>query len=112
MSSGIASIATYRPHPGKEDELLKIVRRHLPTLRAEGFITEMTPLHLQAADGSILEIFEWASAEAKDAAHRSPAVRELWGAMMEVAEMAALASLAEAAQPFSNFRKLELQQQH
>ncbi|SEN53122.1 putative quinol monooxygenase [Paenibacillus sp. OV219] len=108
MSTGIVAIATYRPHPGKEEQLKDIVRRHLPTLRAEGLITEMTPLHLQAEDGSILEIFEWASAEAKDAAHRSPAVREVWGVLMEVAEMTALASLAEAAQPFSNFRKLEL----
>ncbi|MCA0989284.1 hypothetical protein [Guptibacillus algicola] len=70
MSEPTVAIALYRPHPGKEDELLEIVKDHLPTLQRENLIKDRMPLHLQAIDGTILEIFEWKSVAAKDEAHQ------------------------------------------
>ena len=37
---GQFTIAVYRPKPGKEAELLQVVKEHVPTLRREGLATD------------------------------------------------------------------------
>jgi quinol monooxygenase YgiN len=107
MSNPKVAIALYRPHPGKEEELLKIVDTHIPTLRSENLITNREPLLLQSEDGTLIEIFEWKSEEATEKAHYTPAIMKIWESMMGVAEMANLSSLPEAGHPFPNFRALK-----
>lgn len=107
MTNHIAAIALYRPHPGKEEKLLKIVENHIPTLRTEKLITDREPMLLQAEDGTLIEIFEWKSSEATDQAHQSTTVMKIWEQMMEVAEMTSLSSLSEANRPFPNFKSLK-----
>ncbi|WP_308637170.1 antibiotic biosynthesis monooxygenase [Paenibacillus silvisoli] len=102
------AVALYRPHPGKENELREIVKEHGPALVAEGLITEHPMLQLGAEDGTIIEIFEWKSVEAKDQAHKSPVIWPIWERMMAVAEMTSLGSLKEAHQPFPTFQRLTL----
>ena len=63
------AIACYRPKNGQEDILLDIVRRHVPTLRQEGLVTERPALVMKAEDGTLVEVFEWASQDAKNQAH-------------------------------------------
>nr|WP_090647327.1 antibiotic biosynthesis monooxygenase [Paenibacillus sp. UNC496MF] len=106
MSDTLIAVALYRPHPGKESELRGIVLEHEPALRAEGLITEHPLLRMEAEDGTVMEIFEWKSEEAKDQAHRSPVVWPLWERMMAAAEMTNLASLKEAQKPFPAFKRL------
>ncbi|EFM08450.1 conserved hypothetical protein [Paenibacillus curdlanolyticus YK9] len=108
MSETNFAIALYRPNPGKENELRAIVKEHEPALRQEGLITEHPLTRLEGADGTIIEMFEWKSAEAMHQAHKSPVIWPIWERMMAVAEMANLASLQEANQPFPNFKRLEL----
>lgn len=108
MTEPTVAIALYRPQPGKEENLLNVVKDHLPILHQENLITARTPLHLQAEDGTVLEIFEWKSSEAKDAAHQSPAVMKVWERFMSVSEMVSLSSLEEANQPFPNFKPITL----
>ncbi|MBP1965703.1 hypothetical protein [Paenibacillus aceris] len=107
-NSCMFTMAMYRPHPGKEDELAEIVKEHVPMLREEGLITDFTPVTLQSADGTLIEIFEWLSEEAKDKAHTSPKVWPLWEKMMKVAELVSLSSLPEADKPFPNFKRVTL----
>lgn len=107
MTNTNVAIALYRPFPGKEDELLKIVDTHIPTLQSENLITNREPMLLQAKDGTLIEIFEWLSAEATEKAHHSPAVMKIWDQMMAVAEMVSLSSLSEAGRPFPNFKALK-----
>jgi quinol monooxygenase YgiN len=102
MKMSIA-IACYRPHPGKEAELQELIKRHIPTLREEGLVTDREPLLLKAADGTFLEIFEWKSDEAKNEAHSSQAVLEIWEAMGKIADFPSLSELEEAKRPFPNF---------
>ena len=96
-------IAAYRPKPGKGDELLALVRRHHPTLVRLGLATARAPVVGTAKDGTVIEVFEWASDEAMRRAHDLPEVRAIWGPMEEAAEFASLASLAEAQHPFPHF---------
>jgi hypothetical protein len=58
---GSISVACYKPRPGCEEALLELVRNHLLPLRAQGLVTERTPIVMRTANGTIVEIFEWVS---------------------------------------------------
>jgi quinol monooxygenase YgiN len=96
-------IVVYRPRAGKEAQLLDVLREHVPILRAEGLATDRAPLVLRAKDGSMIEVFEWASAEAVDRAHTNPAVLAMWGRFEEACTYEKLASLPEANDLFAHF---------
>jgi len=76
--SACVVIAVYKPRPGKESELANLVRGHVPRLRAIGLVTEREPIAAVAADGTVLEVFEWLSEDAIARAHAHPVVREVW----------------------------------
>src|ERR1700731_5079052 len=75
---GSISVPCYKPKPGCESALLELVRGHLTPLRAEGLVTDRASIVMRAADGTIIEIFEWVSQEAIAGAHSNPAVLNLW----------------------------------
>ena len=52
-------IVAYRPRAGKEALLLELTRQHLPVLRAQGLATDRPSSVMRAADGTIVEVFEW-----------------------------------------------------
>jgi hypothetical protein len=60
-SSGSIVIVAYKPKPGKEADLLQLTREHVPLLRAEGLATDRPVIACQAKDGTIVEVFEWAT---------------------------------------------------
>lgn len=101
-------IAVYRPHEGKNDELVELVETHLPTLRKEGLATDRESVVLRASDGTILEIFDWVSGEAVEAAHTNEAVQKMWEQFATVCDFATLDSLTEAEKVFPHFERLEL----
>jgi hypothetical protein len=101
-------IVVYRPKPGREAELLELVRGHVPELRAEGMATERPPLVMRAVDGALLEVFEWTSAEAVEGAHHNPNVIAMWGRFAEVCDYEMLANLPEAQRLFSPFEPIDL----
>lgn len=101
--STLITMAMYQPHEGKEEQLNKVLKTHIKTLEAEELITSREPIRAAAADGTVIEIFEWKSEQAKDAAHESPVVSKVWNEIMEIADIKSLSSLAEADHPFPNF---------
>ena len=109
MTNGSANvvIVAYKPKPGKLPDLLQLTGEHLPLLRAEGLATDMAETVVQAADGTVVEIFEWAEGGA-ERAHQNPAVRALWDRYWAVCDMVRLADVPEAAQMFAGFHRLEL----
>ena len=100
---GRTVIACYKPKPGKEKALRALIVDHVPTLRRIGLVTERTPILMEATDGTLIEVFEWASPEAIEAAHSHPAVLRMWEEYGKVCDFIPIAQLAEAAQPFSEF---------
>lgn len=72
--SGVIVIVAYRPKPGKDEELVELVRHRVPRLRKEGLATDRAPVIMRARDGTIIEVSEWKSQEAIDAAHKNPNV--------------------------------------
>jgi hypothetical protein len=101
-------IVAYRPKPGKEDALLAAVKKHVGVLESEGLVTGRGAFVMRASDGTMVEVFEWRSAEAIRAAHANPAVLALWGEFGEACEYIPLASLGEAQQMFAEFDAVEL----
>jgi quinol monooxygenase YgiN len=96
--------AIYRPRPGREAELLACVREHVPALRALGLVTSRAPIVARSRkDGTLIEVFEWASQEAIERAHRDPVVQKHWARFAECAEYPSFGQLAEAGEMFAGF---------
>ena len=106
LMSGVIVIVAYRPKPGKENNLLNLVRNRVPTLRKEGLATERVPTIMRARDGTIVEVSEWKSAEAIDAAHKNPNVLAMWNQFFTVCDCVPLTSLAEADEMFAGFEPI------
>lgn len=100
-------IVACRPKPGKAAQLLSEVRDHHPLLRSEGLATDRAPVVMQAADGTVLEVFEWASAAAIEEAHGNPRVQAMWARFAAVCDYVPLSGLAEAAALFAEFSPVE-----
>jgi quinol monooxygenase YgiN len=105
---GIMVIVAYRPRPGKEAQLLELTKDHMPILRQQGLATDRPAYAMRAADGTIIEVFEWKSQEAIDAAHTNPEVLKMWGRYAEVCEYAPLVTVKECADMFAKFDPIEL----
>lgn len=101
-------IAAFKHKPGQQGPLLAVVAKHWRILQAQGLVTDRPRLVMQAADGTVLEVFEWRSAQAIEQAHQNPAVLALWAEFETVCEYVPLSSLAEAQHPFSEFDALAL----
>jgi len=99
-------IASFRPLSGQAEALHAVVREHVPTLQRLGLATHRPPMAMQAGDGTVVEVFEWASAEAIEQAHSHPEVLAMWQRFAAACEYVHLGGLAEAAHPFSEFRPL------
>jgi quinol monooxygenase YgiN len=93
----------YRPKPGKERELLKLVQNRVPTLRKEGLVTDREAIIMRARDGTIIEVSEWKSQEAIEAAHKNPNVPAMWEKFFAICDCVPFRTLAEAEVMFPNF---------
>jgi hypothetical protein len=87
----VTNIVTYVPKKGKEAELLALVRKHEPALRAVGLVTS-EPFRLWKAYDirkqreQYIEYFVWKDGRASDTAHQTPEVMAVWEPMGPVLE--------------------------
>lgn len=100
-------MVAYKPKADKHQELLDAVREHLEVLRSHQFVTARPAYVMQAGDGTILEVFEWQSADAINRAHSNPAVQALWAKFGAACDYVPLASVAECQQMFAEFDAVE-----
>jgi hypothetical protein len=102
--------AFYRPKPGREAELAALVDVHVAELRELGLVTDRAPVVARSRkDGTVVEVFEWASGEAIERAHQDPTVQALWARFAACADYPSFAQLAEASEPFAGFEPLRVQ---
>jgi quinol monooxygenase YgiN len=107
LMKGVVVIVAYRPKPGKEKELLELVRSRVPTLRKEDLVTDRAPTIMRARDGTIIEVSEWKSKEAIDAAHKNPNVLAMWNKFFALCDCLPLKTLPEAEEMFAGFEPVE-----
>jgi hypothetical protein len=103
---GSISVACYKPKPDCEAALLELVRGHLPPLRAEGLVTDRASIVMRAADGTIVEVFEWVSQEAIAAAHANPVVLDLWKRFEGVCQYEIPSHISEFQNMFGHFEPI------
>jgi hypothetical protein len=96
-------IAVYKPRAGKQGDLEALVAKHWPALRARSLVTDRRPLIMRAADGTIVEVFEWLSREAIEQAHHDPIVQALWAEFGKACELMPIGAVPEAGTMFSEF---------
>jgi len=103
---GVCVIVAYRPKPDKGDELLALVRSRVPNLRKEGLVTDRKPVIMRSRDGTIIEVSEWKSRDAIDAAHKNPNVLAMWNKFFAVCDCVPLTTLPEAQEMFAGFEPI------
>jgi quinol monooxygenase YgiN len=101
--NGIIAVVAYRPKAGKAEQLLELVRSRVPTLRNERLATDRVPVIMRSRDGTIVEVSEWKSREAIDAAHKNPNVWAMWEKFFALCDCVPLNTLPEAADMFAGF---------
>ncbi len=104
---GVTVMALFRPKQGKESDLMACMRDHLPVLRGQGLATDRPSVVLRAGDGTLVEIFEWVSQAAIDAAHHDPEVGKLWARYEQCCDYVTLGDLPESKQMFPGFERVE-----
>ena len=105
---GRIAIACYRPKPGKAAHLRELMKSHSSRLRAEGLVTDRASIMMEAEDGTVVEVFEWASKDAIESAHTNPAVLKMWDEYAAVCDYVPVATVAEASRLFSEFTPLDV----
>ncbi|MFN0130968.1 MAG: antibiotic biosynthesis monooxygenase [Phycisphaerales bacterium] len=100
---GRISIACFRPKPGKEAELLRVIDDRLPLLRRLGLATDRAAINCRSKEGIMVSISEWVSDEAIDRAHRTPEVLALWRRFEECATFVPFTATSESADLFATF---------
>ncbi len=103
---GRVVIACYKPKSGKEKELLELVLTHHQRLSDENLVTDRRPVILEAADNTIIEVFEWKSKEAIETAHNNPAVQKMWEEFALISDYENATNLSEFQNLFSEFEPL------
>ncbi len=96
-------IVAYRPHAGKSAELRSLVATHVPRLRQRGLAPEREAICMEAADGTLVEVFEWTSAEAIQAAHGDEVVQAMWSDFAQLCDYIPIGDVSEADMLFSEF---------
>jgi hypothetical protein len=91
MTEPTTVLAHYRAKDGHADELLRIVAGHWPVLRELGLVTDRPAevfLLAEKETGAalVVEVFEWADAEASARAHTHPRISAVWEAMGPLCE--------------------------
>lgn len=107
-NEGRIVVVAYRPKPGKAEALKKLIVDHVATLRAQKLVTDREPITMVASDGTVVEVFEWASKAAIQAAHTNPAVLKMWDEYAPICDYVPIAQVPEAAQLFSEFTPVEV----
>lgn len=105
---GLYVVVAYRPRRGKEPQLLDAVRDHLPVLRSQGLATDRPPYVMRSADGTIVEVFEWRSADAVEEAHQNEVVKTLWSRFEDACEYVKLCDVKECGDLFAHFEPVDL----
>lgn len=87
----VPTLVLYRPKEGREDDLLVLLKKHAPALRAARLADREPAKLFRAADKrtgriAFVERFAWADETASTRAHHNKKVQAVWGPMDGVLE--------------------------
>jgi hypothetical protein len=81
-----AVIVTYVVKKDREEEFVRVLRKHWKVLQSEGLATNQLPFLLQDPENPSVykEIFEWKSKRSFRKAHESTKVQNVWKKLMDL----------------------------
>lgn len=101
-------MATYHVKRDREADMVHLLHRHWPTLRAHGLVTDDPPAVYRGVEAGdrpyYVEVFSWREPECARNAHENPAVMAIWTPMEECCE----ARDGRPAMEFPGVRRVEL----
>ena len=106
--TGRVVMVAYKPKAGEEARLKELLRTHVVRLREEGLATLREPIIVESASGYYVEVFEWQSSAAIEAAHSNPAVGQMWQEFAAVCDFVPAAEVPEMANLFSEFSPVHI----
>lgn len=104
-------ICLYKPKPGSEQKLEALMTEHFPLLQKLQLAAPIPPYYGKGADGTYIEVFQWADETAAQRAHESEPVQQLWQKMCDIAETPAFKDIAAGQKSFPHFSNLTLDTQ-
>ncbi len=99
-------IVGYRPFAGKETELRELLASHYEILKRENLVSPRKPILMVSRDGTMVEVFGWASKQAMDEAHYNKVILDMWSDFEKVCEYVPVGELPESLDLFSEFSPL------
>ena len=103
MATTELTLAAYRPYAGRDDELERLLREDVATLRRRGHVTSRPAPLIRTQAGELLVVLEWSSGHAVDDAHKDPEVLAVWQRKDELAEYIPPRELAGSEIPFARW---------
>ncbi len=85
MEEEVLAIAIVRPHPGKEAEVISVLRDLYALLRRKGYSRDL--LYRDAANGIFFNLRYWKSEDARSLAHEDSDVHQYWRRLSEICEV-------------------------
>lgn len=91
-------ICRYKVKPGKEQEMVQLLKKHWPTLHAAGLTTNDKPVIYRSlpsgrpgedhhdAPNTFVEIYSWKNGRSAGIAHETPEVMAVWEPMGALCE--------------------------
>jgi hypothetical protein len=101
-------VAVYKPYPGKEAELDRLISEHHGILSSQDLLTDRKPTYLKSPGGFRIEIIEWKTEASAEKAHENAIIGEMWERFAKAAEFKALKDIDGAERPFAGFQPLDL----
>lgn len=100
-------IVGYKPLPGKERELIELMKTHWEILNNEKLVSQRKSIIMQAKEGTVIEVFGWKSKEDMERAHSNASVQRMWKEYAKVCEYVPISEIEETRHLFSEFMPLD-----
>lgn len=94
------AIIAWRPHYGRESNLVALLDQRLSCLRDLGLATQREAVLGRTDSNEVIEIFEWSSSDAIALAQSHPAALRIMRRIVKVAELVVPADLPAARELF------------
>lgn len=105
--AGTVVVASYRPKPDKKEDLLMVLKNHVPILRQLGLVTDFPGQLMESSGGCIIEIYEWESEDAAKKAMEHPKAQKLMGEIKNLCNAVPLAEIEECKTTSAQFQKVQ-----
>jgi quinol monooxygenase YgiN len=100
MHDEILALAVLEPHPGKEDELIEMLRELYALLFRKGYSRD-TLFRDPKRPGQLVHLRHWKSKELRDEAQQDPEVHKYW---LRLPELCKLTTVHEELERIVEFR--------